>query len=93
MVRINQPQKKRRPRTCVGCGAESAKRELMRIVRTPEGVVRFDATGKANGRGAYVCAAAECIAAAKKKKALERALKSEIPDTLYDELLAVCCSE
>ena len=49
-----QPVKKQRPRTCVGCGEESPKRTLLRVVRSPEGEVRYDPTGKANGRGAYL---------------------------------------
>ena len=56
-----QQIKKKRPRTCVGCMEESPKRELLRVIRTPEGEVRYDPTGRANGRGAYVCARASCI--------------------------------
>lgn len=83
--------KKNRPRTCVGCGEESPKRELLRVIRSPEGEVRFDPTGKANGRGAYVCARASCVELARKKKSFARALKTvEVPDGLYDELLKQC---
>ena len=85
--------KRQRPRTCVGCGEESPKRELLRVVRSPEGVVRYDPTGKANGRGAYVCARRSCIELARKKRSLYRALKAEIPDELYDELLERCQTE
>lgn len=60
--------KRKSPRTCVGCGEESPKRELIRIIRTPEGEVRYDPTGKANGRGAYLCRRSDCVALAKKKK-------------------------
>jgi predicted RNA-binding protein YlxR (DUF448 family) len=60
-------EKRKRPRTCVGCGEESPKRELLRVIRTPEGEVRYDPTGRANGRGAYVCSCRECVALAKKK--------------------------
>ena len=49
-----------------------------------------DLTGKANGRGAYVCRQASCVAAARKKKAFARALKAEVPDSVYDELAALC---
>ena len=69
--------KKKRPRTCVACGEESPKRALMRVVRTPEGKVEFDSTGKANGRGAYVCARLECVRAAKKKKAAVKTAKKK----------------
>lgn len=86
--------KKQRPRTCVGCGEESPKRELLRVIRSPEGEVRFDPTGKANGRGAYVCARASCVELAKKKKAFARALKTiEVPDEIYDVLLEQCSGE
>lgn len=82
--------KKQRPRTCVGCGEISPKRELIRIIRTPEGEVRYDATGKANGRGAYVCKCRECVELAKKKRSLPRALKCDVSDDIFDELLALC---
>lgn len=85
-----QPVKKLRPRTCVGCGEESPKRTLLRVVRSPEGEVRYDRTGKANGRGAYLCADPACIAAAKKRKSLSRALKAEVPESVYEELAALC---
>ncbi|MDO5116636.1 MAG: YlxR family protein [Synergistaceae bacterium] len=82
--------KKQRPRTCVGCGEESPKRALLRVIRTPEGKVRYDPSGRANGRGAYICADAACLAAAKKKKALSRALKAEVPEEIYEELKGLC---
>lgn len=85
-----QPVKKQRPRTCVGCGEESPKRTLLRVVRAPDGNVRYDPTGRANGRGAYVCASLSCVEAAKKKKSLSRALKAEVPESVYDELAALC---
>lgn len=85
-----QPVKKQRPRTCVGCGEESPKRTLLRVVRSPEGEVHYDPTGKANGRGAYLCADPACVAAAKKKKSLSRALKTEVPESVYEELAALC---
>lgn len=88
-----QKVKKRRPRTCVGCGEESPKRELLRVVRTPEGIVCYDPTGKANGRGAYVCARRECIEAAKKRKSFVRAFNREVPDELFDELLRRCAAD
>ena len=82
--------KRKRPRTCVGCGEESPKRELIRIIRTPEGEVRYDPTGKANGRGAYLCRCSDCVALAKKKKALSRALKTDVDGVVYDSLIALC---
>ena len=63
-------------RTCVGCRATSAKREFVRIIRTPEGVVEVDPTGKLNGRGAYLCARWECWEEALKRDRLARALRA-----------------
>ena len=61
-------------RTCVACRTERQKREFLRVVRTPAGEVLIDETGRANGRGAYLCADGSCWAAAIKKKSIERAL-------------------
>lgn len=72
-----------RPRRCVGCGEENAKKGLIRIVRSPEGSVALDTTGKAAGRGAYICADVECVRLAKKRNALSRALKQKVPDEIY----------
>ena len=72
-------QKKIPTRKCVGCGEMKEKKELIRIVRTPEGEILLDATGKANGRGAYICNNVECFRKAVKNKGLERSLKSSIP--------------
>jgi len=62
---------------------------MLRVVRTPEGLVRLDLSGKAPGRGAYVCVSEECFAAARKKDALAKALKSKVEDAVYEEILAV----
>ncbi|WDL97343.1 RNase P modulator RnpM [Alicyclobacillus sp. ALC3] len=84
-----QPHVKKIPlRKCVGCGQMLPKRELVRVVLTPEGDIALDATGKRNGRGAYLCAKAECLTLARKRKALERSLKTSIPAPLYDHLAA-----
>lgn len=74
---------RRRPRTCVGCREESPKRALIRVVRSPEGRVVLDERGKIPGRGAYLCACLECLAKARKSKALSRALKAEVEDGFY----------
>ena len=66
-------------RRCVGCGESKDKRDLMRIVRTEEGVFA-DPTGKKNGRGAYLCPKSECLEKALKTHALSRALKTEVPE-------------
>lgn len=71
---------KRKPqRTCLGCRESKNKDELIRIVRSPEGEVSVDLTGKKNGRGAYLCRQASCLQKAVKSRALARALKTEIP--------------
>jgi uncharacterized protein len=73
-------------RKCVGCQQMYSKRELIRVVLTPEGEIALDATGKRNGRGAYLCHKVDCLQLARKRKSLERALKTPIPDSIYDEL-------
>ena len=73
-------------RTCVHCRSSKDKRELMRVVRTPTGEVAYDATGKANGRGAYVCHDEACIVGATEKGGLARALEAPVPLHLADEL-------
>ena len=74
-------------RKCVGCNEMKDKKVLLRIVRTPEGEVLLDKTGKANGRGAYVCPDKECIEKAVKQKSLERALEKSISEEIYQKLL------
>lgn len=73
-------------RQCVGCREMKMKKELIRIIRTPEGDVVLDARGKQNGRGAYLCPSVDCLLRAKKGKGLERSLKVTIPDEIYDHL-------
>ncbi len=73
------PTRKFPTRTCVACRTERQKRDLIRIVRAPDGNVLVDTTGRANGRGAYLCADASCWAAALKKKSVERALSVTLP--------------
>ena len=72
-------------RQCVGCGEMKAKKELLRVLKTEDGVL-LDATGKKNGRGAYICANTECLKKARKSKGLERSLKVAIPDDVYNNL-------
>ena len=72
-------------RQCVGCGEMKAKKELLRVLKTEDGVL-LDATGKKNGRGEYICANTECLKKARKSKGLERSLKVAIPDEVYDNL-------
>ncbi len=74
-------------RRCVATGERCEKRELLRIVRTPEGTLAIDSTGKLNGHGAYLKKSEEAVMTAKKNGALKRALDVEIPDEFYDEIL------
>lgn len=73
-------------RQCIGCGEHKEKKEFIRIIKTPEGNIEVDFTGKKNGRGAYICNSVECFKLVKKKKALERSLKVTIPEEVYQEL-------
>lgn len=90
MAPERQIEKRKRPRTCAGCGEESPKRELLRVVRAPDGTVAYDSSGRANGRGVYVCRQIECVKLARKKKALARMLKVQVDDSVYDELERIC---
>ena len=80
-------QKKIPMRQCVGCREMKAKKELIRVVRSPEREISLDFRGKAPGRGAYVCPQAECLRRAIKSRALERGLDCQIPQEIYDQLL------
>ncbi len=71
-------------RMCSGCGTHRPKRELIRVVRSPEGEVSLDLTGRKNGRGAYLCPLAECLRKARRTRRIERSLGCPIPDEVYD---------
>jgi len=73
-------------RQCVGCRTMREKRELIRVVRSPEGEISLDFKGKKPGRGAYVCPDAACLARARKSRALERAFETVIPPEVYEAL-------
>ena len=73
-------------RQCIGCGEMKDKRELIRILRTPEEEIVLDTTGKKNGRGAYLCHNDECLLKAFKSKGLDRAFKMAVPKEVYEEL-------
>jgi predicted RNA-binding protein YlxR (DUF448 family) len=79
-------QKKIPMRMCVGCNEMKPKRELVRVVKNKEGVIFIDATGKAGGRGAYLCRSGDCLARARKSRRLERAFSAQIPDEVYARL-------
>ena len=78
--------KKIRLRQCVGCGDLNRKKEMMRVLITPEVDFVLDLTGKKNGRGAYLCISRECLKRARKNKGLERSFKMSIPNEVYDSL-------
>lgn len=73
-------------RQCAGCREMKPKKELVRVVRSPEGVISLDFRGKSPGRGAYVCPNLECLRRARKARSLERSLDTAIPAEVYDAL-------
>lgn len=76
-------------RTCVVTKEKCEKKDLLRIVRTPEGNIEIDLKGKANGRGAYLKKDANVVEKAKKSKALEHHLETTIPDSIYEEIISI----
>ena len=70
-------------RQCIGCREMKSKKEMLRVIKTAENEILLDATGKKNGRGAYVCFSQECLEKAIKNKGLERSLKTAIPEEIY----------
>lgn len=81
--------KKKPTRTCMACNTQKEKQELLRIVKSKEGVVEVDLTGKKNGRGAYICKSEECLDKVIKSKRLQRVLETEISDELYESIRGV----
>lgn len=73
-------------RQCVGCGEMKNKKEMIRVLKTTEDEICLDATGKKNGRGAYICRSRECLQKACKNKGLERSFKMSIPAEVYETL-------
>ena len=73
-------------RKCVGCGEMKNKKELIRVLKTPEDEILLDATGRKNGRGAYVCRDQKCLLQAVRNKGLERSLGVKIPEEIYENL-------
>jgi len=73
-------------RMCAGCGQMKSKKEMIRVLKTPEDEIVIDSTGKKNGRGAYLCCRVECLQKAIKTKGLERSLKVSIPKELVETL-------
>ena len=73
-------------RKCVGCGEMKSKKEMLRVLKTTEEEFVLDATGKKNGRGAYLCFSKDCFEKAVKNKGLERSFKQAIPKEVYEKL-------
>ena len=73
-------------RKCVGCQEMKSKKEMLRVIRTQEGEFLLDATGKKNGRGAYLCPSSKCLEKAIRQKGLERSFKQAIPQEVYESL-------
>lgn len=86
MNRKQQVERRRRPRSCVGCKKERPKKDLLRIVREPDGNIAIDHTGRKPGRGAYICLNGDCLKLARKKRSLSSALGCEISDDFYEEI-------
>lgn len=78
--------KKTPMRMCLGCNEMKPKKELIRVVRSPEGEISLDTTGKKSGRGAYICADAECLRLARKAKRFEKSFSCRISDEVYDNM-------
>lgn len=74
-------------RMCLGCREHKPKKELVRVVRSPEGEISVDLTGRKNGRGAYVCKSVECLRRARKIRSISKALDCEISDEVFEQLL------
>ena len=86
MANQNVRERKIPERRCTGCGEHFAKNELIRVLRTPEGEITIDFTGKKSGRGAYICKKPDCFKKARQKKRLEVSLECAIPDEVYVRL-------
>ena len=76
-------------RTCMGCNEKKPKKELVRVVKNKDGEIFIDRTGKADGRGAYICDSIECLEKIIKSKRLERVLEVQIPEDVYNNLRGV----
>ena len=79
-------QKKIPLRQCLGCNEHKPKKELLRVVRTPEGEIVLDFNGKRSGRGAYICYNSKCLKMARRSGRISRSLEVDIPDEIYDRM-------
>ena len=82
-------QKKKPLRTCMGCNNPKEKNELLRIVKSKEGDISVDLTGKKNGRGAYICKDEECLKKLQKSKRLDRVFEMVVPEEIYENIRGV----
>lgn len=73
-------------RQCLGCNEHKPKREMIRVVRTPEGTTELDFVGKKSGRGAYICPKRSCFAKARKSRRIENVLEVKLPEEIYDQM-------
>lgn len=81
--------KRKRPRSCISCRCESTKNDLLRVVKTPEGQVEVDTSGRKPGRGAYLCRKIECVENAQKKDTLSRVFKMRVDPQIYEQILSL----
>lgn len=86
MENKSQKQKKIPIRQCLGCNTHRPKKELIRVVRSPDGEISLDFVGKKSGRGAYICPSRTCFSKARKTKRIENVLECQIPEQIYDEM-------
>lgn len=86
---MNLINKKKPERTCMGCNQQKEKNNLLRIVKSKEGIIEVDVTGKKNGRGAYICKTEECLNKVIKTKRLERIFEKEISPEIYENIRGV----
>ena len=82
-------QKKKPERTCMGCNNQREKNELLRIVKSKDGIIDIDLTGKKNGRGAYICKNEECLNKVMKSKRLEKVFNIGISQELYESIRGI----
>ena len=76
-------------RTCIGCNSQKNKKDLIRVVKNKDGIISIDKTGKANGRGAYICDNVDCLEKAIKTKRLEKIFETKISEEIYENLRGV----
>ena len=86
MAQQNQKPKKIPERQCLGCNEHKPKMELLRVVKTPEGEILLDFTGKKSGRGAYICKDVKCLKKARKSKRIDSNLGVSVPEEVYDRM-------